>query len=138
MQLREDAEAVCWFLRSIEANRNYPFAHFWPQMHSRYSARWIRRGPLQMQDLRSIQALPSAASVTADRVTIQPSSPDASAYLRACGLPECQRGEGCGSPVAYRPDDHKVITPLLQPNVADAFPSNLGVKGKAALTRNLR
>jgi hypothetical protein len=30
MQLREDAEAVCWFLRSIEANRNYLLAHFWP------------------------------------------------------------------------------------------------------------
>ena len=29
MQLREDAEAVGWFLRSIEANRNYPLAHFW-------------------------------------------------------------------------------------------------------------
>jgi hypothetical protein len=42
------------------------------------------------------------------------------------------------TPVAYRPDDHKVITPLPQPNVADAFPSNLGVKGQAALTRNLR
>src|SRR6516225_5059247 len=72
MQLREDAEAVSWFLRSIEANRNYPLAHFLPPMHSRYSARWIRRGPLPIQDLRSIQALPSAASVTADRVTIQP------------------------------------------------------------------
>jgi tetratricopeptide (TPR) repeat protein len=27
-QLTEDAEAVGWFLRSIEANRNYPAAHF--------------------------------------------------------------------------------------------------------------
>jgi hypothetical protein len=45
---------------------------------------------------------------------------------------------GFGAPVAYRPDDHKVITPLLQPNIADALLSNLGVKGQAALTRNLR
>ncbi|SHH06769.1 adenylate/guanylate cyclase domain-containing protein [Bradyrhizobium erythrophlei] len=29
MQLSEDAEAVGWFHRSIEANRNHPFAHFW-------------------------------------------------------------------------------------------------------------
>jgi len=28
LQLTADAEAVSWFLRSIEANRNHPFAHF--------------------------------------------------------------------------------------------------------------
>ncbi|MGY3619055.1 adenylate/guanylate cyclase domain-containing protein [Bradyrhizobium sp. USDA 10063] len=28
LQLTADAEAVSWFLRSIEANRNYPIAHF--------------------------------------------------------------------------------------------------------------
>jgi tetratricopeptide (TPR) repeat protein len=28
LQLTADAEAVGWFLRSIEANRNYPMAHF--------------------------------------------------------------------------------------------------------------
>jgi tetratricopeptide (TPR) repeat protein len=28
LQLSEDAEAVGWFLRSIEANRNYPLTHF--------------------------------------------------------------------------------------------------------------
>jgi TolB-like protein/Tfp pilus assembly protein PilF len=28
LQLAEDAEAVSWFLRSIEANRNFPIAHF--------------------------------------------------------------------------------------------------------------
>jgi TolB-like protein len=28
LQLTADAEAVSWFLRSIEASRNYPFAHF--------------------------------------------------------------------------------------------------------------
>jgi hypothetical protein len=58
--------------------------------------------------------------------------------MRAYGWRGYQRGEGFGTPVAYRPDDHKVITPLLQPNVADAFLSNLGVKGQAALTRTLR
>jgi tetratricopeptide (TPR) repeat protein len=29
LQLTEDAEAVSWFRRSIEANRNYPLAHFY-------------------------------------------------------------------------------------------------------------
>ena len=29
LQLTADAEAVSWFLRSIEANRNHPLAHFW-------------------------------------------------------------------------------------------------------------
>jgi TolB-like protein/Flp pilus assembly protein TadD len=28
LQLRGDTEAACWFRRSIEANRNYPIAHF--------------------------------------------------------------------------------------------------------------
>jgi len=28
VQLDADAEAVAWFLRSIEANRNYPITHF--------------------------------------------------------------------------------------------------------------
>src|SRR5262249_8568183 len=28
LQLTADAEAVNWFLRSIEANRSYPIAHF--------------------------------------------------------------------------------------------------------------
>jgi tetratricopeptide (TPR) repeat protein len=28
LQLRADTEAACWFRRSIEANRNYPIAHF--------------------------------------------------------------------------------------------------------------
>jgi hypothetical protein len=78
-------------------------------------------GPLPMQDLRSIQALPSAASVTADRVTIQPSSPNASA---SCGWPGCQRGEGFAPQL---PIDHHTAA---QPNVADAFLSNLGVKGR--------
>ena len=29
MQLDADAEAVVWLRRSIEANRNFPVAHFW-------------------------------------------------------------------------------------------------------------
>ena len=28
LQLNADAEAVAWFRRSLEANRNYPIAHF--------------------------------------------------------------------------------------------------------------
>jgi tetratricopeptide (TPR) repeat protein len=28
LQLNEDAEALSWFRRSLEANRNYPIAHF--------------------------------------------------------------------------------------------------------------
>jgi tetratricopeptide (TPR) repeat protein len=28
LALNEDTEALCWFRRSVEANRNYPFAHF--------------------------------------------------------------------------------------------------------------
>jgi len=52
--------------------------------------------------------------------------------------PGCQRGKGFGTPVAYGPDDQNVITPLLQPNVADAFLSNLGDRRQVALTRTLR
>jgi hypothetical protein len=29
LQLTADAEAVSWFRRAIEANRNYPMAHFY-------------------------------------------------------------------------------------------------------------
>jgi hypothetical protein len=63
-------------------------------LHQRCSVRWIRRGPLQRQDLRSIQALPSAASATAHRVIIQPSSPNASAFIRACAWPGYRKDNG--------------------------------------------
>src|SRR5205823_7633307 len=29
LQILADAEALVWFRRSIELNRNYPLAHFW-------------------------------------------------------------------------------------------------------------
>ena len=68
LQLTADAEAVSWFLRSIEDNRNYPMAHFGLPLRSRCLARWMRRGPLPRLDLRSIQALPFAASATGHKV----------------------------------------------------------------------
>jgi hypothetical protein len=137
MQLREDAEAVGRFLRSIEANRNYPLAHF-----------WLANALALLGSLDQARAAANAGLALDPSFTIRrfrdggpsdnPTFLAKRERLRACGWPGCQRGEGFGTPVAYRPDDHKVITPLLQPNVADAFLSNLGVKGQAALTRTLR
>jgi TolB-like protein/Tfp pilus assembly protein PilF len=43
LQLAEDAEAVSWFLRSIEANRNFPLAHFACVLHLRFLGRRMRR-----------------------------------------------------------------------------------------------
>src|SRR5882757_1567781 len=60
-------------------------------LHWRYSAPWMRRGPLQRQHLHLIQALPSAATETVHRAITQPTSPDASAFMRAYEWPGCLR-----------------------------------------------
>src|SRR5262249_9414813 len=106
----------------------------------RGSGSWTKRGPQRKRDLRSIQTSPFAAIAMPPThgATVRPSLLGTTARLSACEWPVRQRGAGLGSPAANRPGDHKVITPPLQPNVADAFMSNLGVKGQAALTRNLR
>ena len=45
-----------------------PLRILYSPLRLRCLARWMRRGPLPRQDLRSIQALPSAASVTGHKV----------------------------------------------------------------------
>src|SRR5215471_5509072 len=57
------------------------------------SARWMRREPLRRPDLRSTQALPSAAFAPPNRVTIRRSLLGRSACARACAWQECRRGD---------------------------------------------
>ena len=100
LQLGADEAAVVWLRRGLEANRNYPLAHFQlAAALARAGSSWMRRGPLHRRDLRSIRASPSAASASADaRSTIRPTSLGASASLRACGWPGCRKGEDCRAP----------------------------------------
>jgi tetratricopeptide (TPR) repeat protein len=84
LHLGADAEAVGWLRRSIEANRNHPPPILrWPLLWA-HSARWMRREPLRRRDLRSTQALPSAAFAPPNRVTIRRSLLGRSACARAC------------------------------------------------------
>jgi len=91
LDLTADVEAVSWFRRGIEANRNYPMAI--SPLHSRCLVRWMRRGLLLGLDLRSFQALRSVASAMAHRLTIQPSSLRASASMRACAWRGYRKGD---------------------------------------------
>ncbi|MCP3411257.1 hypothetical protein [Bradyrhizobium sp. CCGB01] len=83
VQLNADAEAVASFRRSLEANRNYPITHFGLAVVLALLF-WMRREPLRRQDLRLIQALPSAGSASAQRVKIPSASPDVNASMKAC------------------------------------------------------
>jgi hypothetical protein len=51
--LGADAEAVAWLRRCLEANRNYPLAHF--HLAAACSAHWRRRGTQHGRGLRSIR-----------------------------------------------------------------------------------
>jgi TolB-like protein len=98
LQLTADAEAVIWFRRSVEANRNYPPRISRSAPHSRCSARRTRRGPPLKPDLRSTQPLPFVASASTHKAIIQPTSPNASVSLRACAWPGFRSGNvGDGS-----------------------------------------
>ena len=79
MQLGADAEAVAWFRRSIEANRNYPARAFLSRRRLALLGELDRRGPPCRRDLRSIRASPSAATAPTHRATIRLTSPGASA-----------------------------------------------------------
>ena len=59
----------------------------------RYSGTWTRRGPPPKRDLRSTQTFRSSATALALRATTRSILPDASAYIRACAWPGCQRGD---------------------------------------------
>ena len=55
LQRGADAEAVGWLRRGLEANRNFPIAHFISLPAWRSSGTWTRRGPPSKRDLRSTQ-----------------------------------------------------------------------------------
>ena len=91
LQLNADAEAVAWLRRSIEANRNYPSSAFLSRRRpGADSARWMRRGPPHRPDLRSIQALPFAASVLpfSDNPTYLAGRERICEGMRLAGVPE--------------------------------------------------
>jgi hypothetical protein len=58
------------------------------------SVRWMRRALLQIRDLRSIQALLSAAIESSpNQATIRLSLRDSSASVKVCAWPECRSGD---------------------------------------------
>ena len=52
LHLAQDEEAVTWFRRAIEANRNFAFTHLSLAPHSHISAGSTRRALRRGQDLR--------------------------------------------------------------------------------------
>ena len=98
LQLNADAEAVAWLRRSIEANRNYPLAHF------HLAAALALLGLLDEARAAAQAGLALNPSFTirrfraSHRATIRLTSPGASASMRACAWPGCRRGNvrvGC-------------------------------------------
>lgn len=98
LQINEDAEAVCWFRRSIEANRNDVSAHFGLAAALPCLARWTKRKLLQKRYLRLFQASPSAASGMELAAITQFTSPNVSVCIGACGWRRCRSDDvGFGS-----------------------------------------
>ena len=94
LQLNADAEAVAWLRRSIEANRNYPIAHFYlAAALALLGAAGRGEGRRAGGTCAQSRASPSAASAPAHRATIRLTLPDASASMRACAWPGCLRGD---------------------------------------------
>jgi hypothetical protein len=91
--LGADAEAVAWLRRSVEANRNFPLATSISPLHWRTSVSWVRHALQQVRALSFIRVSRLAAIAPARLATILRTSQDASAPIRACGWPGCQRGD---------------------------------------------
>ena len=93
VQVNTDAEAVAWFLRSVEANRNYPIAHFalaaaLALLGSLDQARAAAKAGLTLDPKFTIRRFHEV-----HRVIVQPSSPSASASITACAWPGCRRAD---------------------------------------------
>ena len=98
LQLGADVEAVSWLRRSIEANRNFPFAHFGLAaalglLGALDEARTAARTGLALDP-----GLPFVASSQLNKATIQLTLLGCSACVKACASLACRRGDvGDGS-----------------------------------------
>jgi TolB-like protein/class 3 adenylate cyclase len=86
-----EAEAIVWLRRSLEANRNFPAAHFYlaaalAHLGELNEARATAQAGLALNPSFSIRRFRTQA-------TIPCISRDGSASMRACGWPGCRRGE---------------------------------------------
>src|SRR5580704_16332426 len=93
LQLSADAEAVTWLRRGLESNHNYPNGHFalaaaQALLGSQSEARAAAQAGLALNP-----TFKCAAIALAYRVTTRFTSPAASAFVRGCASPECQRGD---------------------------------------------
>jgi hypothetical protein len=84
IHLDSDVEAVDWLRRSIETNRNFPPSYFWLAAALGLLGALDDARTAAKPDLRSIQALPSAACLSANQATIRFFSRDVSGSARAC------------------------------------------------------
>ena len=94
LQLGADAEAVAWLRRSIEANRNFPLAHFYlaaalALLGALDEARAAAKAGLALDPSFTIRRFRAAR----DRATIRLTLLDASASVRACAWPGCRRDD---------------------------------------------
>lgn len=85
LQIAEDAEAVAWFARGLEANRTCILPTL---QRSRFLGSWRRRERLRRQDLSLIPPLRSVESEVFQPGGMKSSLREPSASLRDCTSPE--------------------------------------------------
>jgi tetratricopeptide (TPR) repeat protein len=88
-----DAEAVAWLRRSVEANRNFPIAHFYLAAALAHLGELVRQTLQHERALSFIRVSRSAAIARARLATIRHTSPGASAPMRVCGWRGCLRAD---------------------------------------------
>ena len=128
-------QAVPWFRRAIEANRNFPLPHScWPPPW-RSSVALTRRVPRSRPASRSTRPSPSPATAPAARrgATTRRIWPGTSALSKACAKPDCRNndrravvgyslpdgrgrgGDGAGGQLMPRDGGYyDAVTPFLQ------------------------
>ena len=93
LQILADAEALGWFRRSIEVNRNYPLAHFWlatalALLGSPDQARAVVKAGLALDPTFTVRRFRD--NVASSNPTF---SPSANASVKECAWPGSRRGD---------------------------------------------
>ncbi|MGB6540929.1 MAG: tetratricopeptide repeat protein [Xanthobacteraceae bacterium] len=92
-QLGADEEAVVWYRRGIDANRNFAGLHFFLASALALLGQLDEARAAVQQGLALDPTIPFVVSERACPATIQFISPDESACMRVCARQKCQRGK---------------------------------------------
>jgi hypothetical protein len=117
MHLTADAEAVTWFRRSLEANRNYPIAHFalaagLALLGSLDEARTAAQAGFALDPSFTIRRFRLGAS--SDNPTYLTKRERLYEGMRLAGVPEGEHGEAAMSEEGSKPEklDASICFPL--------------------------